>query len=198
MKKFFLLILFVSMPVFAQVETIFGNEEITNGGFGGPVVKFTNINGHFAVLVGGRGGWIINNTLVLGGGGYGLANEVEGTESSFSKKLNLNFGYGGFEMEYIIHSNRVIHGSLGCLIGGGTVNHKDHNDMDDWDIDWKNQDEFFIAEPFAGVELNILKFFRINAGASYRFISGVNRTLNLDNSDLSGFSAQITFKFGSF
>ncbi|NIN69246.1 MAG: hypothetical protein GTO63_32105, partial [Anaerolineae bacterium] len=46
--------------------------DVRHGGFGGPVVKFTEVNNEFGVLVGGRGGWIINDSFVLGAGGYGL------------------------------------------------------------------------------------------------------------------------------
>ena len=34
-------------------------------------MTFTTLNGENAVLVGGRGGWIINHSFVLGGAGYG-------------------------------------------------------------------------------------------------------------------------------
>jgi hypothetical protein len=61
----------------AQEQTLVGNGEISNGGFGGPVIKYTQIKNEPAILVGGRGGWIINHTFVIGGGGYGLANQIE-------------------------------------------------------------------------------------------------------------------------
>jgi hypothetical protein len=65
-----LMIMIWTLPVFAGDETLFsGNVE--HGGFGGPVVKFTQIKDEFGVLVGGRGGWIINHSFVLGAGGYG-------------------------------------------------------------------------------------------------------------------------------
>ena len=41
----------------------------------GPAIRFTQIDGDFGVLVGGRGEWIINHRFVLGGGGYGLTNQ---------------------------------------------------------------------------------------------------------------------------
>lgn len=72
----FLLFAIITLPVFAQEQTLIGSGEIENGGFGGPVVKVTSINGESAVFVGGRGGWIINHTFVLGGAGYGLVTNV--------------------------------------------------------------------------------------------------------------------------
>jgi hypothetical protein len=52
-------------------------------------------------------------------------------------------------------------------------------------------------EPALNAEVNITSFFRINAGASYRYISGLNYN-NLKNEDFSGFSGALTLKFGSF
>jgi hypothetical protein len=68
MKKFvFLLVIVFTLPVLAQEATLI-NGEIESGGFGGPVLKVTSINGENAVLVGGRGGWIINHSFVLAAG----------------------------------------------------------------------------------------------------------------------------------
>ena len=193
-----ILLIFFSCQLFAQEETLVGNGEITNGGFGGPVVKYTQINGEPAVLVGGRGGWIINHTFVIGGGGYGLVNDINANNIVFGVKPYINFGYGGFEMEYIVHSDQLTHFSVYSLVGGGAVTYRS-NLWDNWE-DWSNQfgsDAFFIFEPAANVELNIVSFFRINAGVSYRFISGLNFD-DLKNSDFAGPSAILTFKFGKF
>lgn len=186
--------------IYAQEETLIGNGEVANGGFGGPVVKYTQIKGEPAVLVGGRGGWIINHSFVIGGGGYGLVNSIEADNetiaSAFGSKPYINFGYGGFEMEYIINSDKIIHFSVAALIGGGGVSYRNDlwNDHEDWD---SPHDAFFVFEPSANIELNIISFFRINAGVSYRFISGANLD-DLQNSDLAGPAASLTLKFGSF
>ncbi|HSR18815.1 MAG TPA: hypothetical protein VLM39_12055 [Ignavibacteriaceae bacterium] len=192
------IIIFSSVCIFAQEETLIGNGEVSNGGFGGPVVKFTQIKGEPAVLVGGRGGWIINHSFVIGGGGYGLANDIEADIPIYGMYSQpfINFGYGGFEMEYIINSDKIIHFSVATLIGGGGVSYRNDlwNDHEDWD---SPHDEFFVLEPSANIELNIISFFRINAGVSYRFISGTNLD-DLKNSDLAGPAASLTLKFGSF
>ncbi|HVO72894.1 MAG TPA: hypothetical protein VMT35_02650 [Ignavibacteriaceae bacterium] len=204
MKKFLsilAIIFFSEFSMFAQEETLIGNGEVTNGGFGGPVVKFTQIKGEPGVLVGGRGGWIINHTFVLGGGGYGLVNDIKADIPVYGiySQPFINFGYGGFEMEYIINSDQLLHFSVSTLIGGGGVSYRNNlwDDNEDWG-DWDSpHDAFFVFEPSANLELNIISFFRINAGISYRFISGVNFD-DLKNKDLAGFSAVLTFKFGKF
>lgn len=191
-----ILSLLASLQIFAQEQTLVGNGEMSNGGFGGPVIKYTEIKNEPAVLVGGRGGWIINHTFIIGGGGYGLVNQIEADNFVDYNKPYLNFGYGGLELEYIIQSDRLVHFSIYTLIGAGGVNYRDNYNTgwEDWDY---NSDEFFVLEPALNVEVNITSFFRINAGVDYRMISGVSYD-NLKNEDLSGFSGALTLKFGSF
>lgn len=185
----------ICFNLFGQEQTLVGGGEITHGGFGGPVVKFTQIKNESAVLVGGRGGWIINHTFIIGGGGYGLATQIK-TDDIFYNEAFLNFGYGGLELEYIIQSDNVVHFSVYTLIGAGGITYN-NNYMEDWSSWDFGNDEFFVFEPAVNVEVNITSFFRINAGANYRYISGVNYD-NLNNSDLAGFAGVLTFKFGSF
>ena len=166
---------------------------IEHGGFGGPVVKFTEINEDFALLVGGRGGWIVDHTFIIGGGGYGLSNEFKIEPDH----LNWGMGYGGLELEYVYRSHELVHFSVQTLIGAGGVAYQDHGDW--YDEDW-NGDGFFVAEPGVNVLLNVIENFRIGLGASYRYIDGINEdeTDFTSDSDLSGPSAVLTFKFGIF
>jgi len=193
------LILISTSQLFSQEETLIGNGEVSHGGFGGPVIKFTQIKGEPALLVGGRGGWIINHTFVIGGGGYGLVNKIKADIPVYGiyTQPYLNFGYGGVELEYIIQSDKLLHFTVCTLIGGGAVSYREHLWDDSWD-EWDSpNDAFFVFEPSAGVELNIISFFRVNAGVSYRFISGAEFD-DLKNKDLAGVSAFLTLKFGKF
>jgi len=179
---------------FAQEETLI-NGSIENGGFGGPVLKMGSFNGEAAILVGGRGGWIINHSFIIGGGGYGLANNVKAKVSGPYGERYLNFGYGGLELEYISQSDRLIHFSFQTLIGAGGLSWRDENvrvGMRDSD-----GDSFFIVEPGVNATLNVTKYFRISGGVSYRFISGVQSPAS-SSPDLSGPSGVLTFRFGKF
>jgi len=191
------IILISTSQLFSQEETLIGNGEVSHGGFGGPVIKFTQVKGEPGVLVGGRGGWIINHSFVIGGGGYGLVNKIEANNDFLGLRPYLNFGYGGVELEYIIQSDKLLHFTVCTLIGGGAVSYREHLWDDSWD-EWNSpNDAFFVLEPSAGVELNIISFFRVNAGVSYRFISGAEFD-DLKNKDLAGVSAFLTLKFGKF
>jgi len=156
---------------------------------------FGQINGQTGIFVGGQGGWIINHTFVLGGRGYGLVNEVdvEGLQN-----IKLEFGCGGALLEYIIASDKLLHLGIQCMIGAGGVRHavKDYTQDHD-DIDYSSDDAFFVLEPGINLVLNITKYFRLSAGAEYRYVNGVEYE-DLSDSDLSGVSVQILFKFGVF
>ncbi len=187
------MLFFFSMSLFGEYEeeTLFQGE-IAHGGFGGPVVKFTRVKDAFGMLVGGRGGWIVNHTLSLGGGGYGLVNEIAGPPTLPYRESRLGFGYGGFEMEYIWHSGKLVHSTVMVLVGAGGVGYYEGEDRENWD-------SFFIMEPSFQLELNVAPFFRIDLGAGYRFVTGVEKEKNdLSNSDIGGPSLNLVFKFGRF
>lgn len=196
MKYSLIVVLVVALacPILAQDETLISGE-LESGGYGGPIVQVTEMNGQTGVLVGGQGGWIINHQLVLGGKGYGLANTIN-VEGSNAHKLE--FGAGGFMLEYIMNPSKLLHFSIHSMIGAGGVRYVEKNHDNDWDYDGDySEDTFFIAEPGFNLVLNVTDFMRVGGGASYRYINGVNyRTLS--NSDLSGVSGQVFIKFGSF
>jgi len=195
MKTFLLLLCLclLSLPVLAQEETLISGD-IESGGFGGPVIKYGSVNGEGGILVGDRGGWIINHTFIVGGGGYGLTNNVKAKIPAPSGHKFLNFGYGGLELEYIARSDKLTHFSVMALIGAGGVSWRNESGGM---VGSDNEDSFFVFEPAAQVNLNVTKNFRISGGVSYRYVSGVNLPAST-NADLSGPTAVVTFRFGTF
>lgn len=186
----------LAIPAAGQEQTLVGSGRASHGGYGAPVVKFTEVAGESAVLVGGRGGWIINHMFVLGGGGYGLSTHVDArTPGPFGERY-LDFGYGGVILEYVIKSDRVVHGSLEVLVGGGAINHRR-----DWDdSDWRGApraDAVTVLEPGGTVDVNITTWFRASAGLTYRIVTGARRVMATDG-DLSAVSATLVFRFGKF
>ncbi len=205
MKKIIVVLFFIlaSFLTFGQEETLISGK-VQSGGFGAPVVKFSTVKNNFAIFVGGYGGWLINHTLLIGAGGYGLVNKIKGPQSAlyfynYVSDVRIEFGYGGLILEYIGLPNNLIHYSVSVLVGGGEVSYAPIN----WDIfyddnyDSKENSTVFVFEPGVNAELNITSFFRINAGVSYRLVSGAD-LVGLKNNDLSGPAANLVFKFGSF
>jgi hypothetical protein len=146
------------------------------------------------MLTGGRGGLIVDNTWIVGGGGYGLVTNVEGDyrDPATGAVPDLEFSYGGFELEYVARSNALVHDSYYLLLGGGSVAYRDQNRWGAFD-----RDEFFVAELAANLELNVTEYFRLALGAGYRACVGSDFG-DLDFADLSGPEATLTFKFGYF
>jgi hypothetical protein len=197
-----LLLVFTSMGAARaqDVQTLFAGR-VSHGGFGGPVVKFSDVGGSLGVWVGGRGGWIIgfgdHHSISLGGGGYGLASShpvPDPAAAGWPEKedLRVRAGYGGFELEYTNRSQRLVHWTASTLIGAGSVA------VEGADVPVSAEEPaFFVLEPGLHAELNVTRFLRLHAGFSYRHTSGAERAGYTDR-DFSGVSGRIALKFGGF
>lgn len=203
MKKILILLLALTLQqTFAQEQTLLSSStEYSNGGFGAPVLKYTTINDVGSIIVGGRGGWIINHSLIIGGGMYGLASQVsvdviEG-DNILKDADELRMMYGGFEIEYIFNSSNVFHVSIYTLLGMGSIGYRsDFYENNDY-YHMGDQNRFFVAEPAVNLEINVTTFFHLALGASYRFTSGAEYQ-TITDSNVSGFNGILTFKFGKF
>jgi hypothetical protein len=193
------------VPAFSQdkeEETIFGGGELRSGGYGAPVVKFTKVLDDFGVMFGARGGWIINSTFSIGGGGYGLVTSHKVYDKS-DTAYYLRMNYGGVFLEYINSSDKALHFTVNALVGGGNAaNSYKKNDAikvtdDGLRYSYDGETSFFVIEPGATVDINMFSFMRLGLGASYRFITGVDLK-DVTNQKLSGPSGSITLKFGKF
>lgn len=208
LKHFLYIIVFCSSVATAQEQTLLSANEYSNGGFGAPVLKYTTLNRQGGLIIGGRGGWIINHSLILGGGMYALVSEVQvdviDGDIILKDGDNLHLRYGGFEIEFIFSPLSVFHVSVYTLLGMGSISYRNivQENFDDsdnnyhmWDSFMGNQ--FFIAEPAINLEVNVTTFFHLALGASYRFTNGAEYQTVTDN-NISGLSGMLTFKFGKF
>ncbi len=181
--------------------------KLNHGGYGAPYVKMTRIGPEDSLLVGGRGGWIINDSFAIGGGGCGLVTphkleKITGKDDP--DKLKFGMGYGGMRFEYYFLPKGLFVISIGTLIGAGgyslyqQINYDGNSDNGDNTNNSNTKGEgFFVLEPELNMFINITRFFRIGIGGSYRFINGVNE-YDLKDRDLRDFSGQIVFAFGWF
>ena len=158
-----------------------------SGGMGAPVVKFSEVAGQFALFVGGRGGWIIHHTFLIGGGGYGLANDID--LDGFPPRRDLEFGYGGLDLEYINSSNNLIHFTIQGLVGGGGLTTR---------LQYFFESEaVFVLEGGANIMLNVTPYFRMGIGGGYRWVTDVDTRI-VSSAALSSGYGSLTFKFGKF
>ncbi len=182
----FLLSLAVAPAVHGQQRTLVtGTTE--SGGMGAPVIKFTEVSNEFSLLIGGRGGWIIDHTFLIGGGGYGLVTDVD--IDGVPPRRDLEFGYGGLELEYINSSNSLVHFTLWGLVGGGGLTTRSFGFFE--------SEAVFVLEGGANLILNVTPYFRMGFGGGYRWVTDVD-TVVVSSAALSSPFGALTFKFGKF
>ena len=185
MKKLLIIvfIMFMAVPfaLSAGAKTLVP-ENFESGGYGGPVFKFTTVDGQFGFLMGGGGAWLINHRISIGGMGFGLATDL----TTGGRALDMS--YFGFDGGYVFFPDSVVHFTAHATIGWGEVSLRDP---------WEG-DKFFVVEPNVDAEVNVLPWVRVCAGVSYRFATSVNGVTGINNRDLSGLAGTIFVKFGWF
>jgi hypothetical protein len=166
-----------------------------HGGWGGPIVQLSTVRNRGAVFVGGRGGWLVDGRFTLGGAGFGLANRVSAPPAVErpGEELDLDMGYGGLWLEYTARPVRLLHVSFGALVGGGGLSLRWH----DGGSYGSRSEAFFVTEPAVVAELNLARSVRLDLGAAYRFVVGVDMP-GMSFSDVSGPSVVVAMKFGKF
>jgi hypothetical protein len=179
----------------AQEQTLIKGNVETHG-FGTPVVKYSRVFDQDSVLVGARGGVIINKSFVLGAAAYGVANDVTAPSSAFPQRapLDLQFGYGGLELEYIVKPESVAHLSVSSLVGVGGTRFVEHGSRFDRDDRIGDPDVFFVLEPGVNAEVNVTSWLHLNGGVSYRVVNGVEQ-VGLTNDDFRGAAATVSVRF---
>lgn len=192
------------------IRTLFGSgHRLENGGWGGPTAAYTRIMDHDAMLVGLRGGWLIDHRLTLGLAGYGLVTDLPNAaydahllgEGQLLRKVSqFRTGYGGLLIEPILAHRSAIHISLPILIGAGGCAYETytgpHHDVDPGT--WADDAQaYFVIEPGVDLEVNLVRMVRLGIGASYRYTSDI--TLPATPTDaMRGFNAVFAIKVGKF
>jgi hypothetical protein len=183
-----------------EIRTLMGRNQHSNGGYGSFGAGYTMINNKDAVTLSGRGAWIIGHYLAFGFAGTGFINSFSPSPQP-DRVMNLTGGYGGFLLEPILLPKLPVHLSFPIIAGiGGIAQTSSYQPENSWEYSdtWVEETKtYLIAEPGIELELNVLKFFRMAFGLSYRFTSDVN--WNYSSPDvLEGWNAGMTFKFGKF
>ena len=188
----FIVIIFLLFP-----SVSFG-QKIESSAFGAPVLKFTSLKGQSALVLGARGGWMINKSIVLGGGFYSLVNNVKSgiIDPQNGQNVSMGFNYGGLELEYIFLSEASIHASLDMLFAGGGVTFVASNENTS-NLNYFSQD-LLVWEPEVNLEFKIVNWLHLAAGISYRIISSYSAYYGISKDDLTGINGVFTFKFGTY
>ncbi len=184
-------------------------EPIDSGFLVAPDARFTEVNGKFATLAGVYGGWLTDRTLLIGAGGYWLANRDD----------NFKMQYFGGVGSWTIGARRKVGLRAGALVGGGSATlAKTYGDLfgempagapgtsRDHGLSFRGRggspissatlvrvnEDFFIAEPQVNAVMSLTKWLHLDAGIGYRLIGGAD----LLNDDLRGVSGSIALQLG--
>jgi hypothetical protein len=184
---FFIAFLAIQVSTFGQEEqtfrTIFDNNETLRiSGFGGPIIEFSSVVNEFAVSSGGGGGVIINN-FFIGGYGIGLSSNhfkdisyVHPTSSSglpfIYSNERINFGHGGFWLGGSLKPNEAIHLAYSTKLGWGSINMIEEDNSKY--LLYHFTDNVFVIQPQIEAEMNITRWFKVNFGLGYRFVTGID------------------------
>lgn len=181
------------------------NEHLLNlkgnhySGYGANFIHFLlpSIKGGGHLLLGCRGGLIINRKLIIGLSGCMVPNNIRTEVNSVDRKIV--FGYGGLLFEYMLFTRRFFNISVGSTIGAGGASY-----IKGYKKDANNNDEpvytgsgFFVLEPEANFIINLTKFARIGVGVAYRYCSGLH-DVGLTDNNVRGFSVSIMAAIGWF
>lgn len=196
MKKLVVIgvVLLLSLKVSAQdkeYQTLIDFSEISISGMGGPFMQFTTINGEFAHMMGGAGAVLLND-FWIGGYGLGLTNNIYAGPglTGLLDDDAITVSHGGFWLGYSFFADRAIHFSVSTLLGWGSIGA----------VRYENPipDNIFVVVPTLELELNLTRYFRLGAGASYNLFTFVDQEPDFTTSDFSGPGAFLSFKFGWF
>lgn len=189
------------VPQGAQSQLVV--ERIQNGFLVAPDFKVTEVDRNFSKLAGVYGGWVNDNTLLIGAGGYWLTN----------RSNDLKMAYGGLVVGWLIrHDRRLGFGAKGLVgLGEGTLGTTLDLPSPLFDRDRQGRlrmsasptvsgrrarvifhDQFFIAEPEVNVSLRLAKWLRLSGGVGYRVIGSAE---GLEDR-LRGTTGNLALQFG--
>ncbi len=149
-----------------------------------PQAGLSALDGETAGFGGGTLGVALDRKFYLGAGYYTLLGSVK-VDDGATRIGGSDLWYTGGVIGYAFADEKLLHGALEVLIGGGRVETKTGGVTDSASL--------FVTEPQASLLLNISPTVAFGVGAGYRFVSG--DVAGLSGSDLSGPIGSLFFRF---
>jgi hypothetical protein len=193
LRKFhflFLFLLFVSPYIRPQ-----------HGAYIAPVIKFTSIDGYSSDLVGVKGGWVINNSFVIGAEYYALNSDISSNWIDPVSGVSplLKFNTGGLNFEYIFVHENIFSASAEIFMGGAglTLQPSAYYGAD-----------FLVWEPQLNANVNLNEWSHLSLGISYRTTSALDiyhidgsgnlPPLDFQIKNLRGWTGSVSLIFGIY
>ncbi len=133
-----------------------------------------------------RTGLAVNKNFAFGGFYQATLNDLEPLGEQ--PGIYMDYRAAGAYLEYTVQPTKLVHVSFPLLIGMAEVEMDNEAGSAGF-----GEENFFVIEPGANLEINLHKNLRLNAGAAYR-ITGDLAYRNVDTSDVQGFVGSIGLK----
>lgn len=159
-------------------------------GYGAATAEITWLDGKPVLGIGGYGGVLINNKLLLGGAGNNLLFK----ETINGKKEKFQFNYYGLFAEYKLQPQANVHLSAAITTGLGWL---ENNIKSNEKSRKKDGDYTYVIQPKLAMNVKINKFMQAQTYAAYR-ITGNTKSFYYDSKNFNGISAGIGLLFGAF
>jgi hypothetical protein len=156
-----------------------------SGGFFSLDLRYTEVMGTNAVLMGFGMGIVVNDNLNIGLAGAFNTSTIkndryerflnDSLQVNTGGGLEMNYGYGGLFVERVFFHRSPIHFSVPVLIGLGGINYG--YPLPNSNSENRNKvagQAFFALEPGLQLEATIIRKFRIGVGASYLYTSDLD------------------------
>jgi len=178
MKSNILIIALMTFSTFAfsqETKTLFSNNNSktrTLGGYGGPLIQLANINNDWGIIIGGKGGVIVNRRFAFGGIGKGLVSSSDFSRDDLNGNnnapLTLKYRVGGLFLEYLFQSESPFRFTIPLNVMAGRISV--NNATSDAEVESSG---VFILEPGINLDLHVSKNFTTAINLSYRQVLGV-------------------------
>jgi hypothetical protein len=158
-----------------------------SGWFLAPTFGTTGFGGRLNYTPGLRGGIYLNKRFAVGLTAQGLAS----SDTTLKENEVRNLGsYGGLLLQYVWHSDQLIHGTLESTIGNGRW-------CEAGGTSSCSNKGFLVFEPAATMEINVAKHVRFASGVGYRFaVAGSGE--GPSSRDMSSLVVRTSLIFGTF
>jgi len=182
----------------SEPQYLFDIKNIKLSGFGGAITDYSMIGGDFAISSGGGGAFLFNYNYFLGFYGLNVVTDIP-RENIFSKyhnpvtnplppmylNLQLSFENSGVWFGYINNYKKLVHWGANIKAGQGLIALYDKKNNNKYDkTAYLFKDNVFVTTPEIEIEVNLLRWFKVNVGVGYRFVSGItNETYTNVNGD---------------
>lgn len=178
-----------------EAKTLFGDGASIStknvGLFVAPTYGITSMDRSTASLFNLRGGLSIKDQFSLGAYFNTSLDEINPESETIQGVYMDYWSVGGF-VEYTLLPKKVFHVTFPLYLGYGEV--QMDNEIGEAGLGEAN---FFQIEPAALLEVNLHKYIRFNLGAGYRLVGQMDYR-NFNQSDISGLTGYMGFKFGLF